>query len=284
MRAGTLDTQGRFNPAQLDWISKNMPGTIKRVPDLVLFYLAINTARPPFTDVRVREAVNLAFDREAVTDKIRRMGETPAYTIVPPGIANYPGGAKLNFAQMPMSTRIMRARGLMQAAGFGPDKSLHATYLTNNSSDNKVLAPAIQQMLKAIFIDAEIVEAEPAIAYQRLQKHDFDLGHAAWIADYNDAYNFLGSLLASDSRQNYSQYRNPAFDALLAKAQATGDGAARGALLEEAERLALNDFALVPYRYSVTPDLVQPYVKGWIANAKNVNISRWLSIDGRPIR
>ena len=281
LRAGELDIQSQFGSAQGDWVKKNMPDAWRRVPDLVLFYVAINNARKPFSDMRVREALNLAFDREAVTGKIRRMGEPPAYGIVPPGVANYPGGAKLDFAGLGMAERIARAQNLMRAAGYGPDKMLHTTYLTNTSSDNKVLAPAIQQMMKAAYIDIEIVQVEPAILYQRLRQHDFDLGGASWVADYNDASNFLGSLLSSDSDLNYSQYRNPQFDALMTQAEGERDANARGQKLLAAEKLALAEFALIPYRYSVTPDLVQPHVKGWIANPKGVNMSRWLSVEGR---
>ncbi len=279
LRAGELDIQGQVSAVQIDWVKQNIPATMRAVPDLVLYYLAINNSRKPFDDVRVREALNLAFDREAVTQKIRHMGEPAAYGIVPPGVADYPGGARMDFASLPLAERIVRAQGLMRAAGYGPDHPLRVRYLTNNSSDNRILAPAIQQMLRPVYIDLDIVQVEPSIAYQRLRQHDFDLANASWVADYNDAYNFLGLLLTGDSGMNYSQYRNPRFDALMAASQKESDAAKRGQLMLEAEKLALKDFPIVPYRYSVTPDLVQPYVKGWIANPKDVNITRWLSID-----
>ena len=108
---------------------------------------------------------------------------------------------------------------------------------------------------------------------------DFDLAYSTWIADYNDAYNFLGLRLQSKSGMNDSGYASPAFDALIAEAVAERDMAKRAAALREAEEIALNDFPWIPYRFGVTPDLVQPYVKGWIANPKNVNLTRWLTID-----
>ena len=78
----------------------------------------------------------------------------------------------------------------------------------------------------------------------------------------------------------------PEFDALLDKANQTLDLKTRGELLRQAEQIALNDFAVSPSRFSVTQDIVEPYVKGWIPNVRDFNRSRWLWIDphARPER
>ncbi|MGZ5931367.1 MAG: hypothetical protein ACXWLW_04315, partial [Rhizomicrobium sp.] len=61
---------------------------------------------------------------------------------------------------------------------------------------------------------------------------------------------------------------------------------ARGELLNEAEQVALDDVAVIPSRFLVTQDIVEPYVKGWIPNVRNFNRSRWLWIDphSKPVR
>ena len=117
--------------------------------------------------------------------------------------------------------------------------------------------------------------------YSRIQEHDFDIANAAWIGDFSDATNFL-DLLRAHSDNNYGLYANPAYDALLDKAQQTTDLKARGELLQQAEQIALDDYAWLPCYFLVTEDIVQPYVKGWIPNLRGFNRSRWLWIDGRP--
>ena len=102
-----------------------------------------------------------------------------------------------------------------------------------------------------------------------------------WIADFNDASNFL-DLLRSGSGENYSGYANPKYDALLDAAQTTADPRARGALMQQAEDLALADYAWVPAYFMVTRDLVNPRVKGWIANVRDMNRTRWLWIEDKP--
>ncbi len=53
-------------------------------------------------------------------------------------------------------------------------------------------------------------------------------------------------------------------------------------MLNQAEQIALDDYAWVPEYFGVTQNLVKPYVKGWISNAKDFNRTRWLRIEGKP--
>jgi oligopeptide transport system substrate-binding protein len=278
LRAGELDLQAAYSAQQIEWLRDNMPEALRQVPSLATYYLAVNQTRKPFDDKRIREAIALAIDREAIVNDIRRAGEPPAYSIVPPGIANYPGGVAFDFRDMPMDKRIEKARALMREAGYGPDRRLAVSYVTTSSTDNRRLSPVLQAMLGEAYFDVEIVQAEPRVAFDRLHHFDYDLAYAIWSADYDDAYNFLGLLLTSGSTLNYQGYRNAEFDRLMAAAQRQTDMAKRGALMAQAEAVALADYAMIPYRFSVTPDLVQPYVKGWIPNPKDLNPSRWLRL------
>ena len=281
-RAGELDILDELPIGQIDWLRANMPEAIQIEPFLGVEYIPLNTARPPFDDVRVREALNLALDREVLTEQVLRLGYVPAYGIVPPGTANYPGGARMAFADMPMDERITRAQGLMREAGYGPEDLLSATLLVRSTgADARRVPAAIQQMWRAIYVDLAIVQADGAVTYSRIQEGDFDMGLINWIADFNDARNFLFLLMADGSGKNYARYENPDYDALIYRSDNAADPAVRGALMAKAEALALEDYPWVPVYYLVTRDLVQPYVKGWVSNAEDVNRTRWLALE-RP--
>ena len=75
------------------------------------------------------------------------------------------------------------------------------------------------------------------------------------------------------------EQRQAEVDALYAQAQQTLDVKTRGELLSQAEQVALDDYAVIPTRFLVTQDIVEPYVKGWIPNVRDFNRSRWLWID-----
>ena len=77
---------------------------------------------------------------------------------------------------------------------------------------------------------------------------------------------------------------NGADDAAMDAAQQESDATKRGALLQAAEKIALKDYPWLPWRFRVTQDLVQPYVKGWIPNARDYNRTRWLRVEKAAIR
>src|SRR6185312_12791877 len=139
--------------------------------------------------------------REIVTQKVLRLGDPPAYAFVPPGIANFPNTAKMDFASLPYTKRLDKARWLMTQAGYGPDNRLHLTYEMISDPDQKRIAAVMQAMLKPIYVDIEILPVDSAVHYRNLQNGDFDLGAASWFADFNDATNFL-DLFRHDSGNN----------------------------------------------------------------------------------
>ena len=218
-RAGELDIQNPIPATQIDWLRANMGATLRMRPFLAISYMPMNTARPPLNDARIRKALNLAFDREIVTRKVLKLGDPPAYGIVPPGIANYPGGAQMDFARLPAPARLALAQQLMHQAGYGPDHPLHLTLETTHDPDNKRVAAVLQAMVKPLSIDLEISSVEQQVHYRNLQIGEFEIATAVWVADFNDASNFL-DLLQSASGNNYAHYRNPTYDAALAGGRA----------------------------------------------------------------
>jgi oligopeptide transport system substrate-binding protein len=277
-RAGELDMQSPVPSGQTTWLKANMPGALHVTPSLAVAYIAINLSDPVLKDVQVRRALNLAYNREAITDKVLKQGEAPAYTYVPPGTANYPGAPAMSFRNLPFPARIAPAQKLMQAAGYGPFQRLRLTYETTNNPDYRRVAAILQAMLKPIYIDLTIQTVELQIHLRNLRQHQFELGSANWYADFNDASNFL-DLLRSGSGNNYAGYRNPRFDAALDAAANEPDPARRGRDLAAAETIALADYPWVVTRFSVQSDVVAARVKGWTANVRDFQPTRWLRLE-----
>ena len=88
-RAGEIDVQYDFASEQIDWLEENLPEATQIAPYLGIYYYVINTREPPFDVPALRQALAMAIDREAITDKVLRTGELPAYSFVPPGTGNY---------------------------------------------------------------------------------------------------------------------------------------------------------------------------------------------------
>ena len=278
IRSGELDTQSGLPAAEIDWMRAHIPRALQIHSFLSVTYLSVNMQRKPFQDARLREVIALAYDRETISQKILRLGEVPAYHLVPPGVANYPGGAQMRFKSLPYDQRLDLARKLMTEMGYGPTNHFRTTFDTTTSPDAKRTAATLQAMLRRVYIDIDIVNSDTQIFYKKLQEGQFNLSGGGWIGDFDDAGTFL-DLLQSKSGNNYGHYDNPRYDALLVQANQLTDITARGLLLRQAEQLALDDYAVVPIRFGVTQDIVEPYVKGWTPNVRDFNRSRWLWID-----
>ncbi|MGZ5930047.1 MAG: peptide ABC transporter substrate-binding protein [Rhizomicrobium sp.] len=280
LRAGELDVQERLENNQIGWIRKNMPELLNPVPQLISDMILVNLTKKPFDDIRVRRAINLCINREAITEKIIPVGYVPAYGIVPPNTAHFPGGNVYDFKTMPQPARVAEGQRLMQEAGFSPTKRLRTTYLIRSTAAGSVraVAAALQQMFALVYVDADIVPTDGQVFYKQIQEHDFDMSQPGWQADFNDASNFL-DIFRTGGGNNWGVYSNPAFDRMLEAAQNDPDIVSRGEKLSAAERILLKDEAAMTLFFWVSGNLVRPYVKGWEGNATDVHRGRWISID-----
>jgi oligopeptide transport system substrate-binding protein len=278
LRAGELDTQDPIPPLQIDFLRANMADALKITPTLAIVYASINLMHKPLDDVRIREALNLAVERETLVDRILKLGDLPAYNMVPPGTANSPGGAAMRFKTMPFDARLARAQELMRAAGYTIERPLHITLATTTNAVTRQTIAPLQEMWRKIYVDLEVIQSDTQVNYQKLEDGDFDVGTALWIADYNDPSNFL-DVLRTGGGNNYGRYSNKNYDALLDKAAAERDLEKRGQMLAQAEQMMLDDYPAVFVRFQAQPAIVQPYVKGWVPNSKQINRTRWLTVE-----
>jgi len=280
LRAGELDATDRLENNEYGWIKKHMPELIDPVPQLIIDMIQVNLTKKPFDDIRVRRAINLAINREAITGKIVPVGYVPAYNLVPPGTANFPGGNVFDFKSLPYPQRYAQAQALMCEAGFGPGNRLKATYLMRSTAAGyqRSVSAALQQMFALIYLDISIVPTDAQVFYKQIQEHDFDIALPGWQADFDDASNFL-DLFRTGGGNNWGNYANPAFDRALNAASGETRLEARGQKLAAAEAILLKDQAFMPLFFWVNGNLVRPYVKGFQANAMDAHRSRWISID-----
>lgn len=279
VRTGALDINTNFLGSRLAEINKNLPGYPRIHGYTGLTYYIFNMRKAPFTDARVREALSMAVDREFITKEILRAGQQPAYSLVPPGIAEYEtGAAHVNFKGQPLAARLERAKALLQEAGFGPNKPLKFTFSFRNSGDNPRIAPVVQQNWGQIapWVQVEILGSDVQIAYVKLRNGDFDVGDAGWISDFNDAKNFNFLFQTGTDQLNYGKYSNAEFDRLMDLADKEKDSAKRAQLMQDAEAIVLREHGLMPMFFLTNRNLVNPRVTGWVDNAVDIHRARYL--------
>jgi oligopeptide transport system substrate-binding protein len=277
-RAGEFDVLYNDLPNdQLGWLRQNMPKELHIAPYAGVYYYALNTTKPPFNDKRVRLALSMAVNREILVEKITGAGELPAYGFVPDGTAGYTP-RRVKWQAMPQAAREAAAQKLMTEAGYGPGRPLQFQLLYNTSENHKRIAIALAAMWKKINVNVELVNTEFKVQIANLRLGDFQMGRAGWIADYNDAQNYLFLSQTSTKQQNYARFSNPEYDRLMDEASVTGDAARRADLLEQAEGILLEEMPVIPIYFYVSKNLVSPKVTGWRDNPINAVYVRNLSL------
>ena len=277
-RAGEIDVAMDFASDQIEWLKANMPDETRIAPYMGVYYYPINSSKEPFTDVRVRKALSMSVNREAIVDKVLKTGELAAYSFVPPGVAYYENPAEVDWKDIPYAERLEQAKALLKEAGFDEKNPLEFTLSYNTSENHKRIAVAVASMWKQIGVKAELFNSEVKVHYAELKQANFQVARAGWIADYNDAQNFLYLLETRTGANNYGRYSNPEYDKLMMEAEVTADLVKRGELMHKAESLAMADQPVIPIYHYVSKNLVSKKVVGFEDNSKDIHRWRYVSL------
>ena len=270
--AGELDRTD-IPTGQYPKLKAEYPKEAISAPRLCSYYYNINLREngpKPLQDVRVRQALSLAVDRDTIVDKVLKGGQFPAYTFTPAATAGFtvPDVAA---ASMTQEERNAKAKQLLADAGYGDGLNLKLLY--NTSEGHKKIAIAISQMWKTTLgVNVELANQEWKTFLTTRGNGDFEIARAGWCGDYNEASTFL-DLMNSQSGYNDSKYNNPKVDELLAEAKTADDPQP---LYTEIEQIIARDVPIIPiYHYSINM-MLKPTLHGWPINNVEQN---WYSKD-----
>jgi len=278
-RADELDMTQEAPYRQIGWILENVPDEYHVAPYLGAYYYGYNVLKAPFKDSpQLRQAMALAIDRDIITGKLTRSGELPAYSWVPPVQGYAP--QEPEWATWTQEQRNAEAKRLYALAGYGPDNPLEVEILYNTQQNHKQLAVAISSMWKqTLGVKTTLRNQEWKVFLQtRFDKISTEIFRSGWIGDYNDAYTFL-QLMISDNGQNDSGYSNREVDELLFKASRETDMQQRALLMQNAEKLILQDMPVIPIYFYVSKHLIKPRVKGFVPNIMDHVYTKDLSLQ-----
>jgi ABC-type transport system substrate-binding protein len=237
----------------------NLKDHIKFFNRAQVFYLGMNqTHYKPFKDKRVRQAFAHAIDKDAVVAGVMQDVSPRAEGIVPIGVPGYDP----NFKGIPYDPA--RGKALLAEAGYPDGNGLPPLQLSFRESTPNLRkgAEILQEQLKQVGVPITLREMEWAAFLRATDARQIDLFHMRWAADYPDPQNFLSVLLHSKAPENRTAYNNPAYDALLDKADSSLDQEERIALYRKAERIVVDDAPWVPLYFQRDVELHRPYVKG----------------------
>ena len=227
-------------------------------------YIYMNLNVKPLDDVRVREAINLAIDREDLC-KIVGSDTEPTYNLVAKYMKDKSTGEYfVDEAEQPFEENIQRAQELLAQAGYPngegfPELTYNYPTLEMDSDTAQVIQEQLKENLNiTINLEAQELQANYSTRYSG----NFDLCRMNWTADFADPYTYL-SMLLSNSTYNCSGINDPKYDALVEKSNSEADPAKRSSLLHQAEQLAVGEqFYIIPLYAMKSVNLVDPDITG----------------------
>lgn len=250
LRKGSADVAiNALSPDMIVTIERQRKLAIERAPGTIYGYLAFNLRDPILKDVRVRQAIAYAMDRQPLIHYLWRDQARLAASVLPPQHWAY-NNAVAHYDHDPA-----RARQLLDQAGYKPGADgvrFHLTMKTSTEESTRLLAAVLQQQLREAGIALDIRTFEFATFYSDVVKGAFQFYSLRWIGGNEDPDMFEAAFHSASfppRRFNRGFYSNPRVDALIDQGRREIDQAKRKAIYGEIQRILAEDLPYVNLWY-----------------------------------
>ncbi|HII3850931.1 TPA: ABC transporter substrate-binding protein [Pasteurella multocida] len=229
---------------------------------LNIAYIAFNTEKAPFDNVKVRQALNYATDKKAIIDVVYQGAGVMAKNVLPPTIWSY------NDDVQDYPFDIEKAKQLLAEAGYpnGFETEIWVQPVVRASNPNpRRMAEVIQNDWAKAGVKAKLVSYEWGDYIKRTKAGELTAGTYGWSGDNGDPDNFLSPLLGTENigNSNYARWSNAEFDALLSKAISLSNQAERAELYKQAQVIAKEQAPWITVAHSITNTALSLRVKDY---------------------
>ncbi|MFW5438727.1 peptide ABC transporter substrate-binding protein [Paenibacillus apiarius] len=241
-------------------------------PSFSVYTYSFNVKEKPFTNQKIRQAFSYAIDRESLTKNVTKGGETPATGYVPYGLTN-PSGKDFRddapekyYEFNAQKAKELLAEGLKEE---GLTQLPPVTFKYNTADNHKKVAEALQEMLKEnLGVEIKLENQEWKTYIDTFKQKNFQAARMGWEGNYLDPLGVLGHYTSSNSN-NFTNWSNKEYDNLIEKSTYELDPNKRVELLQQAEKVLMEDLPIIPILFSADTALVSPKVTGIIFDARS---------------
>ena len=224
-----------------------------------------NTKKKPFDDPRVRRAVHLVFERAVLVDVVKDVAPMLVGGFIYPfsdfatpikELEKKPG------YQADATAGIKEAKALLAAAGYGSGTP-PLDFLVRDVATFKLWAQAIQAMLQqSLNIQCKLRTVVESVWFDDIRSGNYDLAVGAIVSTLLDPSDYFNAWYKKGGPQNYSNWDNPEFNALMPQIDSEVDAAKRLALVRKAEDIMEKDVPMFPICWEKINDVWYNFVKG----------------------
>ncbi|MCX7029438.1 MAG: ABC transporter substrate-binding protein [Spirochaetes bacterium] len=265
LKKGEVDLIDFPNPSDISAIEADTNLKVVKQAGMNVGYLALNTQKKPFTDKRVRQALNYAVNKAEILEAVYGPLGVSAKNPLPPDMWGY------NKAIEEYGYDPAKAKQLLAEAGYpnGFKTTLWAMPVSRPYNPNgRRMAEILQAQFKAVGITAEIVSYEWGTYLDKTDHGEHDMCLLGWTGDNGDPDNFLWVLLSAPAAEvpagNVAFWKNDEFTALIKQAKETADQAKRTQLYEQAQVIFHEEAPWVTMAHSVVVEPMKKTVEGFV--------------------
>ncbi len=230
-----------------------------KTPALSVFWIVFRLDQAPLSNVKVRQAIAAAIDRDAFIAQIFQGQGLPAETFIPKGMHGY--APDLGSTQ---TFDVARARATFAASGVSAKDLSAVKFSYDQSSDfSKATAKFIHDQLKTnLGVDITLEALDSNTLSSRLDTGDFQIaGPLGWMADYPDPSDWFGIFLTTSSN-NFAFYQNKQYDSFVRTAGSDIEPDRRAQEYKQAQSMLASDVPVAFLAQPVSWYLVRPYLRG----------------------
>ncbi len=256
-RSGQLHLTNEVPLAKIDTYRAMVDTPLRIEPQLGTYYFRFNVTRPPLDEAKVRRALSLSIDRQAIGEQSSRGGQAPAGSFAPPGAGGFKPIEQVKY-------NPAMARQLLAEAGYPDGAGLPAIELLYNTSEgHRLIAEAVQQMWKReLGIDVTLYNQEWKVYLDSMINLDFGLARSGWVAVYNDANQFL-EIMTTGNPNNRTGWGNEDYDRLHAASMRETDPEKRMTLLQQMDAQLMREAPVAPVYHYTRIYLIDSRVENW---------------------
>ncbi len=277
--AGKVDMTGVYSIDRFLDPTETLHSELVSGVDLCTGYIVFDVTRPPFDDLKVRQAFTMAFNRQQYINVVMNGHALPAIGPFPPGLPGFNIGLK------GLSYDPKQARQSLAQSKYGGPQGLPTIVYTDAGlgSDVSPDVAALAQMWKQnLGVTITVENIQPDVYYDQITSGQHgQLFSGGWCADYPDPENFADALFHTGAEQNNGGYSNPQLDRLLEAARVEQGVSKRIQMYQQTEQMIVDDAPVLFTVHSLTYMLVKPYVKGFVLTPIDISIERYMWLEGK---
>ncbi|MFF0827748.1 peptide ABC transporter substrate-binding protein [Brevibacillus sp. NPDC003359] len=249
-------------------------GLLVITPKAGTYWYEFNTEQKPFHNKKIRQAFSYAINRKDIVENITQGGELVATAVVPPTMfaENEQGLFTDNDVE---KAKQLLAEGMKEEGYASVDQLPPITLSYNTEEAQTKIAQAVQDMWqKNLGVHVKLENQEWNVYYENVKNGKYQVARMGWTGDFNDPINFL-EIFRTKEGNNHTRWEKRQYADLLAASAKEKDAAKRKAILQEAERMLVDEMPVIPFYFKSTVYAQNPKLKGVVISGLGYAQYKW---------